>query len=628
MESATANLSEVSERFSNGTPKPFLLDLVFDVHLGNLLLSLVLGIVWLTYLTYYNGRVFGFILTKLLNKFYTRYDYYLHFGSFTFSILTGKIMFREFIYADHNVTVRVADGWVQFRYWIPYKPIPFLTTTKNNLSSNQRTPTSKTVGDGRLSLFLNGLEIHFYNWISRYEQIDRLFDLKLFFGEAFRKRHSTSDVDEARSFKNRPSTLTKQNSDQQWHWRDLTPSINVNITSGKIAFGNRFVPSTMVFSFENAAAVYASTLPSNNFDLFLHTIKGNCENVKVSFVKSLDYSDVYEDPPRIMGLGFVVLQTSSLEYYYYQDELGLVPETSRAATDSNEIHPLWGTNVTLGKGTVFSYGPWADNQRSLLYKFFYPVDYQRTPITVYPTAGERRIYTKFDLKVNTLHDATFDVLFMSNDVPNAMHLNFVKGSWFECTVPWLIQENGSTTAIQGQFLMIDSSTSLEYRPLFTSETLSFNANLHYPRLWSDHQMWEFIFRGSKSTLNLVFKHKAFIQDLINEWASREPNDFCHFVPYSYVFEFKFDDFGVNLTTNPHNWIDTSSQCEENCHISITGVSFGANFCLPFTEFAAKVYDLRFWLSGEHLKLKYYLPEQHTMKSSLQSLFENSKVSAF
>lgn len=34
--------------------------------------------------------------------------------------------------------------------------------------------------------------------------------------------------------------------------------------------------------------------------------------------------------------------------------------------------PLWGLDIKCGKGTDFSYGPWADRQREHLYKFFFP----------------------------------------------------------------------------------------------------------------------------------------------------------------------------------------------------------------------------------------------------------------
>ncbi|CAG2064072.1 unnamed protein product, partial [Timema podura] len=37
--------------------------------------------------------------------------------------------------------------------------------------------------------------------------------------------------------------------------------------------------------------------------------------------------------------------------------------------------PIWGMDIKCGKGTDFSYGPWADRQREHLFKFFFPNDY-------------------------------------------------------------------------------------------------------------------------------------------------------------------------------------------------------------------------------------------------------------
>ena len=46
--------------------------------------------------------------------------------------------------------------------------------------------------------------------------------------------------------------------------------------------------------------------------------------------------------------------------------------------------PEWGVDIKCGKGTNFSYGPWADRQRELLYKFFFPPDYQTMKATPEP----------------------------------------------------------------------------------------------------------------------------------------------------------------------------------------------------------------------------------------------------
>ena len=70
------------------------------------------------------------------------------------------------------------------------------------------------------------------------------------------------------------------------------------------------------------------------------------------------------------------------------DQAGLVPENSEMlCLPSGEMvepaPPSWGIEIKCGKGTDFSYGPWADRQRELLYKFFFPSDFQ--PMEAYKT---------------------------------------------------------------------------------------------------------------------------------------------------------------------------------------------------------------------------------------------------
>ena len=52
--------------------------------------------------------------------------------------------------------------------------------------------------------------------------------------------------------------------------------------------------------------------------------------------------------------------------------------------------PEWGVDIKCGKATNFSYGPWADRQREMIYKFFFPPDYQNLKPTPTPKAGEIR----------------------------------------------------------------------------------------------------------------------------------------------------------------------------------------------------------------------------------------------
>lgn len=52
-----------------------------------------------------------------------------------------------------------------------------------------------------------------------------------------------------------------------------------------------------------------------------------------------------------------------------------------------------------GKGTDFSYGPWADRQRDHLFQFFFPQDYQ--PLKV--------------RKLNHIHTVQSTTLFLKSD---------------------------------------------------------------------------------------------------------------------------------------------------------------------------------------------------------------------
>ena len=86
--------------------------------------------------------------------------------------------------------------------------------------------------------------------------------------------------------------------------------------------------------------------------------------------------------------------------------------------------PGWGLDIKCGKGTDFSYGPWADRQREHLYNFFYPKDYRLMEVTKKPEPWkERRLFESFDIRLSTLADAKIDVLFSENKETNALHVN-------------------------------------------------------------------------------------------------------------------------------------------------------------------------------------------------------------
>jgi hypothetical protein len=70
----------------------------------------ILAMVWVSYITFYNSRVFGFIVSRIVNRFFVKNGYF-NIGSFSLATISGKIMFRDFVYVNEDYSIRIQDGW-------------------------------------------------------------------------------------------------------------------------------------------------------------------------------------------------------------------------------------------------------------------------------------------------------------------------------------------------------------------------------------------------------------------------------------------------------------------------------------------------------------------------------------
>jgi hypothetical protein len=52
-------------------------------------------------------------------------------------------------------------------------------------------------------------------------------------------------------------------------------------------------------------------------------------------------------------------------------------------------------------------------------------------------------------------------------------------------------------------------------------------------------------------------------DLINDWSSRNPADVLHHIPYTWFLNFCLKEFELVTIANQYNWVDCSSQRQEN-----------------------------------------------------------------
>jgi hypothetical protein len=594
-------------------------DIKMDSNFAMLMCSLVFAVFWVIYITYYNSRVVGFVITKTMNRFFIGEGYF-KIGSLSVNALSGKIMFRDVVYITHDYTIRVQDGYLIFRWWRSYVP----KDVSEDLSHS----------DTRLSVMLNGFELHVYNRSQLYSNLERIFGIGPNIIPYYDNRttesltRSQSQIDNSSVRKQRPEAAMART------WRDLIPVIKIDVSSSRLVFGNRLVPTTLSITFEESHFVYSTKPAVCTLDRFMHFVKCKAENVRVMLAPSPKYTGMLDDPPRYMGEGFVLMSTNDLELYFYMDEPGLVPEEPVLVTLANgdiveSSPPQWGVDIKAGKGTDFSYGPWADRQREHLFKFFYPQDYVPMEGTKMPKPGEKRQMQSFDVRLLMQNDATIDILFTKDKETNAVHINVGAGSYLEVTLPWITLQDGYSTKINGQLLHLEATTSLQFRDFVESETLEFCILCHYPLVWNDHQLWEINLTGCKATVKLIFSHKWFFQDLINDWASKQLPDLMHFVPYTWRFGLTLKHCELITLANQYNWIDCSSVGQrtrlENTQLALCAHFLHLSFDLPFDEFLPETLPLNFSIQGESIDLSLFIPEFHTSRNIVQSLEKYAKV---
>ncbi|CAI4230279.1 unnamed protein product [Auanema sp. JU1783] len=555
-------------------------------------------VTWVIFLTFYLSRVVGLLFSFVLNRYlrFTKTAGHIKVGSISLSVLGGKVMFRELVFANDDYSIRINDGWLIFSYW---KNVPKTFTFHD--------PTS------RLHVSLNGLQIHWYNRVHQYKEIAKLFHLERLFGD-----------EECRRI---VPTNTELDSSKAWDrfWA-LVGVIKMDIWSGRVVIGNKSLPYMFVFSWENMTSKVL--LEPSAADKALLKVSGQMESIRVSLLKHPEYAGLpYKEPPRTMGDGFAVMQSANLMFYYHQDILGYVTEEQQSA--SQEDAPVWESIFRFGSNTVMGYGPWVEQQRALIYSFFFPPDYQTAAVSALPTRGSRRINIIHDCRISFLKETAIDVWFMRGEQLESVHTRCQPGSSADISIWWITLEDGYSWSCEINLLTVASTTSLVYRKLFECETLSVVGNFHYPRVYNGKQTWKFNYNISKATAWFVWDHKRFFSDLINEWIGDAPSDVLTFIPYTVANEVKVTDgFEFILLLNDSNWVDPSEKLSENVECAIVGEQLSLSFLYAFVDFLPSTFNVSYNLIGENemaMRLKY--PSNSATSSLLAGLLKNAKTSS-
>lgn len=153
--------------------------------------------------------------------------------------------------------------------------------------------------DTRLSIVLNGFELHVYNRSDIYSHLEKVFGLEssIYPND---QNHPSARGEAEMNIENSEigggdGQQVRQRSEAAMArtWRDLIPVIKMDVSSGRLVFGNRLVPTTLSVTVEECHFVYSTKPPASTMDKLMHFTKCWAENARVMLAPSPKYTGKY-----------------------------------------------------------------------------------------------------------------------------------------------------------------------------------------------------------------------------------------------------------------------------------------------------------------------------------------------
>jgi hypothetical protein len=223
------------------------------------------------------SRVLGFIVTKLLSKFYGSSEHYIHIGACSFSILGGKLLFRNVKYTTKNTCIRVVEGFLILRWWKG-------TVKESTADKNE---------ESRAQINLHGFEYLIFNNTARYDNIR----------EIIRKRQENSesgvsDDADAQELVEQVKMTAVEEWEAGW-FSKIVPVVDLSIKRGCMMIGNFNVASMLVIDFEKADGVYATEVPPGEarLDYYRNVYDITIKQLRVAAVDNPEFTRIDKETP-------------------------------------------------------------------------------------------------------------------------------------------------------------------------------------------------------------------------------------------------------------------------------------------------------------------------------------------
>ncbi|CAH8459783.1 unnamed protein product [Schistosoma turkestanicum] len=600
-----------------------------DFHLS--LLSLISFILWTIYVLFYNARVVGLIVSVIVRRFIK--GCYISVGSISFSALGGKLMLRDLVCVSDDYSVRICYVIVVFNYWTRYYP-----EKKDALQKRC------------LYVYLYGVDVHVFNRTGVYKMLQDIFKpnydesselLNRSAGALGITKETSKLITSKRYSRHRPDIANDQepcdsasNSgvlDMFWkHAHKLLPAVKFDFELANICAGNHLLPRACLVTCNRIYGSYCIGDASSRLDKYQHQIKSRFVNLMGSLIPVSKYSGQHaiEDPPKSWDKAFHVFHFGAGTIDYVQDEPGVglcESEKSELTEDhvtAQNTWPKWELHMFVNRICQLNYGPWADRQRDIIWRFFFPPSYQVAKPSEPITVGQRRVAKKFVFELKSSTNINLDLYFMRREVLESLRLSGCPDSVVKLSIPWLVNQNGFVATLKVN--LVKSTLLLDHlwrNLLITDQYIRLDLKMYYPREWNMQHLWDIGLDIRDAQLTVLFDYKHYFKGLIDDWNHSLHPDLLSFVPCTYKFHIKSNNLDLILLANDYNWI---SKFGENAYLGFHVKKLLLTFDLSFIDFLPVTIPINYNIECSSVSLRISLPETSTLYYLLQEVHNRMK----
>lgn len=309
------------------------------------LVDWILSVILISSITFYLGRSFAYIISFLLEWIlWKRAKIKINFQSFRISFLGGRIFFKNLTIIDKDYTVSFLEGRVTWKYWLFKSRNPHFIEelVQNNNHSHTETDLLKQNEKlpCRFILECEGLEIFIYNRTASFDNIlntlpkeERLKFEQYLNEEIFHHNHnnnnnsyynsknnnndinkhysssdsstssggydhkSSPDEETASYSSESPESNDHPINDRIFHEQESEDSVilqafpfQIKVNHTAVVVGNKFTPSLMILSADNADGILDYWQSDSRLDLYKNKISLDCKNFNMSLKQNIGYN--------------------------------------------------------------------------------------------------------------------------------------------------------------------------------------------------------------------------------------------------------------------------------------------------------------------------------------------------